>query len=546
MKRLLPVLIILLVSVLSIVPLFAPGYFPMHDDTQVARVIEMGRALSEGQFPVRWVADLGFGYGYPIFNFYGPLPYYVGGVLYAMGVPALMATKLMMGIGVILPAIALYLVMTTYIGWHAAFVSSLLYLYAPYHAVQIYVRGSVGEYWTLIFWPIILYGVARPHVLIGSIGLAGAIVSHTLLGYVTVLGSGIGLGIYWVYRILRHTFDRPVFVNQVAILLLGLGLSAFYWLPALLEMEYTSVAGQVSVSANYADHFVCPSQLWSSLWGFGGSAPGCIDGMSFMLGKLHILLAVAGVVVWFMRRRKTVGFVFIAGTILTFVGTFFSMRFSQIIWDALPGFSYLQYPWRFLSVTGLGLSILGGGALLYIRNHAYRSVALVTVTVFILMMNLKWFVPQYMYVKQNQEFESERDIRWRVSRISDEYLPSDLSRPTEESQAVFDTISKDAAKSIVKLEESAVVSRYVVEATRASEIVIYNAYFPGWRYRVNNQEVTPRVEGGLPVLPIGIGQSVVELVFTDTPVRTAGNMVSLVSVLMVGLLIYDKQRKAKR
>src|SRR3989344_7432143 len=84
----------LLLSVFSILPLFSPGFFPMHDDTQVARVFEMAKSLSHGMFPVRWVEDLGYGFGYPIFNFYSVLPYYVGGILTNIGIEALSATKI--------------------------------------------------------------------------------------------------------------------------------------------------------------------------------------------------------------------------------------------------------------------------------------------------------------------------------------------------------------------------------------------------------------------------------------------------------------------
>ena len=86
MKFRIGLIIVVILSFFMIKPLWVNGYFPMHDDTQVARVVEMGRALRAGQFPVRWVSDLGYGYGYPIYNFYGPLPYYAGGALQAMGV----------------------------------------------------------------------------------------------------------------------------------------------------------------------------------------------------------------------------------------------------------------------------------------------------------------------------------------------------------------------------------------------------------------------------------------------------------------------------
>ena len=53
-KNLLPIIIVLIFSSLSILPFLHSGFFPMHDDTQVARVFEMAKSLSSGMFPVRW------------------------------------------------------------------------------------------------------------------------------------------------------------------------------------------------------------------------------------------------------------------------------------------------------------------------------------------------------------------------------------------------------------------------------------------------------------------------------------------------------------
>src|SRR3990167_1872112 len=101
-KRNWVIIAVLLLSLWVIKPLFVNGFFPMHDDTQVARVFEMGKALRDGMFPVRWVPDLGYGYGYPIFNFYAPLSYYFGGFLTLLGFDALLATKIMMAVGILL------------------------------------------------------------------------------------------------------------------------------------------------------------------------------------------------------------------------------------------------------------------------------------------------------------------------------------------------------------------------------------------------------------------------------------------------------------
>lgn len=554
MKRLLAGIAVFCLSLLAIRPLFSSGYFPMHDDTQIARVITMGRSLSEGQFPVRMVADLGFGYGYPIFNFYGPLPYYFGGILYALGVPALLATKLMFAAGIILPAITLYAVVSGMLGIPAAVVSSLLYIYAPYHAVQIYVRGAVGEYWTLLFWPLILYALAGEvnprrayrRVLIGAFGVAGAVLSHTLLGYVTVFFLVAGLLLHWFIRIMNRTFVASVFAEQTGTVLLGLGLSVFFWLPALWEMGYTSVSGQVSDSANYRDHFVCIGQLWNSLWGYGGSAPGCLDGMSFILGKFHVIISFLSLFGWLWSKPKKGKAVVVVGVLIAVTAVFLAIPQSAFIWQLLPGFSYLQYPWRFLALSAFGLSLLGGIGISALRGSKRQVIAAVVLGAVIVALNVKWFVPQYTYIARSDMFETPSDLRWRISKISDEYLPSDLIRPTGESEAVFDTIKERTTLAVTKLKESAIEASFVLQAAGSMDIIIHKAYFPGWRYFINTAEVIPKIEKGLPVVRVDAGQSLVEMRLTDTPVRTAANSISFAAFILCTVILYEQQRKAKR
>ena len=77
-KKLIPFVLVIILSYWTVKPLFISGYFPMHDDTQPARVFAMSQELKRGVFPVRLVDYLGYGFGYPLFNFYAPLPYYLG------------------------------------------------------------------------------------------------------------------------------------------------------------------------------------------------------------------------------------------------------------------------------------------------------------------------------------------------------------------------------------------------------------------------------------------------------------------------------------
>lgn len=516
----------------------------MHDDTQVARVVVMGRALRAGQFPVRWVSDLGYGYGYPIYNFYGPLPYYVGGVLYALGFSGLTATKIMMGAGLVLSGITMFAALSDIAGVSAGVVAAVFYMFAPYHAVQAYVRGAVGEYYALIFLPLILWGFwcirskksMVGGILLGAAGTAGLIVSHTILGYVGMFLAGFAAIVLGVH----NAQWKKIWI----VVLLGLGLSAFFWLPAIWEMKYTSVVGQITGGSNFRDHFVCLSQLWNSPWGFGGSAKGCLDGISFKVGKEYLLIGLTvllGVLTGFIRGKRAT-LLIAAGTVIFLVSVFFMLSISASVWNILPFFAYVQYPWRFLAFALFGISLVASQIVSLFRSTLLRFAVTSLCVGLVLFVEAKRFVPQYTYSRPAADFESAEDIRFRVSKISDEYLPPSVPRPTTARDIVHDTIP---ASVLYTSEIQQISDTYVKIAFQAQEPApakINIAYFPGWQYIVNVTATAPQVMNGLPVITIPSGDSVVQMRFRNTPVRSIANIISLVSLGMC-FYIYDKRKK---
>lgn len=541
------VLFIFLIFVLgywSVAALTKNGYFPVHDDTQTGRVVAMGRALRNGQFPVRWVSDLGYGYGYPIFNFYGPLPYYFGGFLYALGIPVIPATKLMFGAGLMMSAIAMYALMSRW-GRLPGLVGGLFYLYAPYHAVDAYVRGAVGEYWAMAFLPLVLLGVIfllthrfKIGITVGAIGMAGVILSHTILGYITVAGGITGL-LLWSVMAMRSKAARPMIIPFVLLIAGGLGFSAFFWLPAMSEMHFTNVGGQIGGAADFRLHFVCIEQLWNSQWGFGGSAPGCADGISFMLGKLHVIAAAIAFILLIIDRGKTGvgGFNFILITILSL---FFLLPVSGVFWERFPFFSYIQYPWRFLTFTVFGLSALAGMGVARLKHSIIRSVYACTLILILLMTYQKYFHPQYTYAVKSSAFETEEDLKFRVSSISDEYLPPDVPRPTDTTGIVRDTIGGSERLSVHAERETEIYSRIALLPKEDMTVRVNRAYFPGWEYVVNGTRVSPEVKDGLPYIRVPGEPTIVEFSFRNTPVRTFANAISVLAVI-VFVLIYGKK-----
>lgn len=549
MKKILGLIVVLIFACIMIRPLFASGYFPMHDDTQVARVVVMGRALRSGQFPVRWVSDLGYGYGYPIFNFYGPLPYYVGGFFYAAGLTGLTATKIMMGLGLVLAGVSMYAAVAAMTGIAAGVVAAILYMFAPYHAVQAYVRGAVGEYYTLIFLPLIVWGfwkVIREKssvsgILLGAVGTAGLIVSHTILGYAGLVFEGAAVALAGAVWLKAKQLNIKA---MLWLMLLGLGISAFFWLPAIMEMKYTNVASQVSQTADFHDHFVCVGQLWNSIWGFGGSAQGCLDGLSFKIGKVHLLGALAALAAMSFGfiRDKRIRTLIVAGAGIFGLSVFFMLPVSRPVWEIIPLFSYVQYPWRFLAFAVFGISVVVGQAVYVFRARIFRFTTAALLIGLVIAVESKRFVPQYTYDRPAGDFETREEIRFRVSRISDEYLPPDVPRPQKPEEVISDTIAQSPLYTMELQQQSDTYGKFRFDTRTGAPVKINTAYFPGWRYIVNVTEATPVVENGLPVINIPKEDSVLQMRFKNTPVRAIGNTISLLS-LAAWLYLYDKHKK---
>ena len=81
--------LLLIVSLMLTIPSFwklvRPGYWPMQDDMQAFRLLEMSKCVGDFQIPCRWIPDGGFGYGYPQYNYYAPGVYYLGQVIHLLG-----------------------------------------------------------------------------------------------------------------------------------------------------------------------------------------------------------------------------------------------------------------------------------------------------------------------------------------------------------------------------------------------------------------------------------------------------------------------------
>src|SRR5258708_28974163 len=152
------IVIVILLSLPGVWDLFKPNYYTSHDgEGHIIRMDEFYHAFLDGQFPVRWSKRLYFGYGYPFFNFNYPSTYYFGLPAMLLGYSATTAMKSETVATYFMSAIVMFLYLRRKVAWPFAVAGAILYAYAPYRMLNIYVRGSVAESTAFLFPPLLLW-----------------------------------------------------------------------------------------------------------------------------------------------------------------------------------------------------------------------------------------------------------------------------------------------------------------------------------------------------------------------------------------------------
>ena len=151
-------LFVFLISLLPLFNLITPGLPVTHDGLDhVVRIANFYQSLTEGILIPRWAGNLNWGYGHPILMFLYPLPSYFASLFHFFGFSYIDSLKLVFASSYVFSGIFMYLWLKEFLGDRPAIVGSILYLFAPYRFVDLYVRGALGEHVAFVFIPLVLY-----------------------------------------------------------------------------------------------------------------------------------------------------------------------------------------------------------------------------------------------------------------------------------------------------------------------------------------------------------------------------------------------------
>ena len=372
-NKIIVIFCLLLISIPAVRALLQTGGYTSHDLTHhVIRQIDMDRLLSEGQFPPRWSGDLANGYGYPLFLFNYPLPAFLGEVFHVVGLGFVDSVKAVFLLSLILSVLGMYLFLKSlFKSALSAFLGAVFYLYAPIHLIVVYVSGAPGASLGLAFSPFIFWAIVElwqkntnKFLLLGSFSLAGLILSHNITAFIfmPVISAFI-----IVLRLSASKKESPNFLRSIVLMfLIGLGLSAFFWLPAIWEKQfirYDALMKQV-----YFNKFPSLKQIIYSPWGYGLSHPKLPEGgMSYQIGLIHLgVMVILIPMLWFFRKRREFLFLGVFAVSSFLISIFFMLEASRPLWDNLPFLSYIQFPVRILIIPVFSASLVAALLIKYL------------------------------------------------------------------------------------------------------------------------------------------------------------------------------------
>ena len=540
--------VIVLLAGLAAIPLRLPGIANSDDILPtIYRVFSLHASWQAGVFYPRLSSDLAYAYGVPLFQFYPPLASYVAELFHVLGLGFINAIKATYLLGFVCAGLGMYVYVARLYGARAgALLAAVAYMYAPYYFVDVYKRGAMAEALALALLPWVLWVFynlqktgGRGWFALSALLLAALVLTHNSLSLfflpmLIVYCAVLGIGRRWWLCLAAAT--------------LGLGMSAFFWLPAIAERGYVNLTVLTQGMYDVMLYLLPLRDLLQRGVLFDYSVP-----QAFRWGLLPAILTSAGFVVglWKLKSQRRLILFF---ALVVAVALLLQSPAAATFWTRLPLVNFIQFPWRLQTFVALGGAILIGALpALFVRPSQTasdrpdsRAGWLVTgvLAVVLILTGAAQLWPAYQAAWQASKF-SESDIgrqymyaRGRADfELFGDYRPiwvaADMTKMADGRPAPAGSTSQPWPTPIIQ------VSRWRpaqfaarVTALAPFPLALHRFYFPGWQARIDGQAapVYPSGELGLVTVDVPAGDHVVELRFGDTPLRRFANGLSLLSL----------------
>jgi uncharacterized membrane protein len=532
------VLLLIIIACVPLLGLLQPGLPVTHDgQDHVARIANFYQSLSEGNPVPRWAANLNWGYGHPILMFLYPLPSYVASLFHVIGFSFVDSTKLVFGISYILSALTMYLWIQSVYGKKAGLISALLYTFTPYRFIDLYVRGAIGEHVAFIFPPLIAYffykmtkpdpkGRLADRNLIGaSLSVAALILSHNAMAIMFLPIIIIYIG----YLLAFEVKQKSLFILQCfGSLVIGFGMSSFFWIPAYFEGKYT-LRDVVTVGVTM-ERFVPWQRFLYPSWNYGAG-----DQVTQGLGFIQWFGILISIIYMKLTKDKRIRTMLTGVLILLLASLFIMTPWSSFLWNRITLLQKFQFPWRFLSVTVFCIAVFGGIGISSLLTRFKPSIRNTLLFVYCLLLIISTVG---MWHTRTYQVKDESFYTGIFSGTTDTGESSPVwSVRFMEHKPIANIEVVDGVADITNIYRNTTKHVYSVNAHKKTLMMENTVYFPGWLITIDGKPVQIQYQNmnyrGLMMFDVPEGKHTVEVMFTNTRLRQVSELISLFTFIML-------------
>ncbi len=541
--------------------LLQDGFFSSSDGMiHLYRLFELDRALHAGILYPRWFPLSGYGYGLPVLNYYPPLAYYLAEFFHLFGAGYIISIKLLIAIGFLLAALSMFLFARDLIGTASAIVAGIAFAYLPYLLSDAYIRGNFPEFLAMSLIPLALFAFrrlfttqGRKYLALAAVSFAAIVLSHHLTAMLFApLAAGYVLFLFAMRR------DLMRLLACVGAMVAALALSAFYWVPAIVELNLVFVDPAslprflVSRLVSAADFFT-PSLAYSYL----PQSEALLHTAGFPQTVIVLLVGAAIVTLTVVKsansRQLTSHGIFFF-VILVF-SIFMMLNWSAPLWYAVPTLRFMQFPWRWQIVAGISIAFLIGvcaAQIQRITNYQLRLVSyplLSLVIIALAIINLP--VRAFSLTDAQLDLQRSNDPDYVVAQMgwswTREFVPASVREDTVIGQKARSGSPESLrAAPSVRIENEGLLSRTLrVSTQQPFGLALHTFFYPGWQAFVDSIPVSTYPGGtlGLATVNVPSGDHTVAFRFEETPFRIAMDIVSAFT-LVAGIvwLVFSHRR----
>lgn len=353
-----------------------------------------------------------------------------------------------------------------------------------------------------------------------------------------------GLIIFYLFFLFKK--DLSKWLQFGLSFILAFTSSLWFWLPAMLEKKLT-ILEDVDLTINYYKHFPSLKQLLALPIDFGYSYWGRVDGMSFGLGLVQIVISFLALIFFvkcFKNKKTQQNLVFFFLLALLFV---FQLPVTKVVYDQIPLAQFIQFPWRLALL--FSLMLLPASALIY-ENLNRSSRQVITVLLIIQFFQFCLIVP----VDYNSKNKIDYIFYPGSTSTNKENMPKTFTYQGFADWQPTATIL-DGQGSVEVESWRGSRRTYQLDLSQKSTIIEPTAYFAGWETKVRAGEnqawqkinyIDNEVIQGRLAYQLEAGRYQVKSRFTQkTWPRILGNSISVASLGLLSFSYLSFLKKGK-